>query len=569
MKTAEWALRRGIEHQRKFVDEWRGSSEVLLFEAVRAIDYVFCAELFEIKPVGETDERYTSLQTWGTNKTLARVMPKALGYDAFRLFPSKPSTQDPMDELLFHSGILESAEMLDEWLTDGLVSGYVDVIPKGNAANVQNLVILKTDDPSLFREIVAHEHRKWMSDLIMESDKKHEAGLQERLDALLPELDRRVSVDHGWGMRYTSSAEIDAYFLDCAKWYLRRIWGSDILGPDEKIGGRPFSEYLGVLTALSSRCQKQGCFANLLMQRHPQLDLRNLLTTFAPYDEFLAGLAVFLDADRLQIQQLLSSLTLEPANREVHLSRRETTWAPIIRSSANYCILPMYGLDINPFLFLMRDLAAKYPDDWSRLANTREARWRAEFDELFKSSRWTTARKGFDLRDDEVTVTDLDHVIYDSETNELGIFQLKWQQPVGMSASRQARKSAGKNLVAESNRWIASVFSWLEKYGAQELGRRLGFPVRADLRVQCFVLARYNAHFSGFGDIDKRAAWIDWNHFVRGRYENPGAAMSDLAAIYKKQIDDIALKFKGESYMFPLGDTAVLLNPLSEPKRAS
>jgi hypothetical protein len=569
MKTAEWALRRGIEHQRRYVDQWRGSSEALLFETVRAIDCVFCVALFGDEPADENDRRYMSLQTWGTNKTLARVMPRELGHGTFRLFPSKTAIRDPTDELLFHSGILECAELLDEWLADGLISGRIDVIPRDRASGIRNMVVLKTDDSSLFREIVAHKQRRWMSDLIIESDKGREAELNGRLHDLLPELDRLVDVHDGWGMRYTSTPEIDAYFLDCAAWYLRRIWGADILGPDDRIGGRPFNEYLGVLAALSARCQKHGCFVNLLRRRHPQLDFRNLITAFAPYDDFLAGLATFLDADRLQVQQLLSSLTLEPANSAVHLNRRETAWAPVIRSSVSHCILPMYGLDINPYLFLMRDLAAKYPSDWSRLANMREPRWRTEFGELFKPPRWIAATKGFDLRDGKVTVTDIDHVIYDTETNELGIFQLKWQQPVGMSASRQARKSAGKNLLAESNKWIASVFSWLERFGAQELGRRLGLPVRADVRVQCFVVARYNAHFSGFGDTDKRATWIDWNHFMRGRYENPFAALSELAAILKKQVEDIAVAYKGESYMFPLGDTAILLNPFSEPKRAS
>jgi hypothetical protein len=566
MKTAKQALRHAIENQRGYVDQWRGSSEALLFEAVRAIDYIFCAELFGDEPTNDGEKQYISFQTWGTNKTLARVMPKELEHGAFHFFQSKPSTQEPTDELLFHSGLLERAELLEEWLIDGLLSARVEEIPPDGTSGTRNLIVMKTDNASSFREIVSHEHRRWRSDFIIESDKDYEADLRLRLDELLPELNSHVDVRDGWRIVYTSTAEIDAYFLDCARWYLRRIWGADILGLDEKIGGQSFNEYLAVLTALSSRCQKHVFLVNLLKHRHPKLDLRNLITTFVPYDEFLAGLAAFLGADRLQVQQLLGSLTLEPANSAVHLSPRETTWAPVIRGSANHCLLPIYGLDINPYLFLMRDLASKYPGDWSRLANTREARWRAELDEFFKPPRWIAAPKGLDLRDGKVTVTDIDYAVYDAETNELGIFQLKWQQPVGMDARYQARKSAGKNLVTESNRWIASVFSWLEKYGAPELGRRLGFPIRPDLRVQCFVVARYNAHFSGFSDIDMRAAWIDWNHFVRGRYEKPAASMSQLASIFRKQIEDIASEFKGESYIVPLGDTAIILNPTLEPK---
>ncbi|EAQ34328.1 hypothetical protein NB311A_13781 [Nitrobacter sp. Nb-311A] len=133
-----------------------------------------------------------------------------------------------------------------------------------------------------------------------------------------------------------------------------------------------------------------------------------------------------------------------------------------------------------------------------------------------------------------VTVTDLDFVTYDTEANELAVFQLKWQQPVGIDASHRLRRSTGRNLVTDSNKWIETVFGWIGKYGLAELAKRLGLRVRPDLRVQCFVMARYNAHFSGFANTDERATWIDWSHFLKAWVECPGFPPTELAAALKK-----------------------------------
>jgi hypothetical protein len=568
MKTASWALRRGIEYQTRFVEEWKGSGEVLLFETVRAIDYTFCRVLFGDEYKDDTDRRHHMLLTWGTNKALRRVMPGEFAQQPFRMFASRAYTQEPTDSLLLHCGILERAELLEELHRDGLLSGHVEVIPREASADVRNILVLKTAHPSLFREIIAHEHRRWMSELIIQNDRQAELDLISKHEELLPEIDKHLLPVGDWGMAYTSTPEIDAYFLEWATLYLRRFFGSDILGLDDRIGGRSFSEYLRVLTALSMRCQKHLYYARRMKDLHPQIDLRNLLTAFSGYDELLVRLATFLDTDTLYVQQLLGPLTLEPTNSATHLNRRETVWAPVIRSSADHCLLPIYGLDINPFLFLMRDLADKYPADWSRLANTREPRWRAEFANLFASPRWSIAEKSVNLRDGKTTVTDIDQAVYDSDTNELTVFQLKWQLPVGPGASRQARVSFGKNFVSESNKWLGSVFSWFEKYGAPELAKRLGLSVRSNPSVQCFVIARYNAHFSGFADMDRHATWVDWVQFVRGRYEQPGSPLSELATFLSRQSDEMASAYGGDNDMFPLGDTAVILNPISVPRRS-
>jgi len=554
-----------IERQKSLLEHWRQPIEPLLFETLRAIDFIFCQELFF--PEGSLDRmgmHEYALSTWGVNQALARMMPDELGHGAFRLFPSNPTAQKQADEFLLQSGILERAELLRGWIKEGLVSARLDTPPHPLPSGIEKILVLKTDDPFLFREVVARKHREWISDLTMEHDRSWEELVENRHRELQPELEKNLEVFQDWGISYSTTKEIDDHFLECGQLYLRRMWSQDLLGLDDRIGGNQFNEYLGVLAAISGRAQKHLCFASMLKQRNPALDLRNLLTTFTPYDEFITALSRHLDAETLQIQKLLSSLTLEPSNREVHTASLETAWAPIVRSSHDNCILPLYGLEINPFLFLLRDLQAKYPDDWFRAANNREKRWIDDLRHIFPGDRWSVIDRNFKLREGGRVLTDLDFIAYDSHNNELAIFQLKWQQPVGMD--NRARRSAGKNLVTEGNKWIEAVCGWLDRLGVEELARRAGIAVRSDVHVTLFVVARYNAFFSGYADLDDRGAWADWNHLIKARSERPKDSVRELAVELSSQVQEIASSFPGESYMVPIADLAIILNPTSEPE---
>jgi hypothetical protein len=445
-----------------------------------------------------------------------------------------------------------------------LVSARLDTPPQRLPSGIRKILVLKSDHPSIFKEIVARKHREWMSDRMVEFDKDWEKRLEQRHFEILPELVKCVDVFDGWGLAYSSRRKIDEYFLEWGQIYLRRMWSQDLVGLDDKLGGNEFREYLGVLAALSGRAQKHLCFASMLKRRHAQLDIRNLLTAHSPYWEFLTGLAGHLDADTLHIQKLLESLTLGPSNRDVHTGTMDTAWAPVVRSTWDNLILPLYGLEINPFLFLLKDLQAKYPDDWFRAANRREKRWHADLRAIFPPQRWIVNDRNLRLRDRNRTVTDVDFLAYDTRNNELAIFQLKWQQPVGMD--NRARRSAAKNLMTEGNKWTEAVHTWLEKYGVAELAKRSAMPIKPDARTHLFVVARYNALFSGYSTLDERAVWVDWNHLMWMRVENPDLPVTEIARALREQVEEIAASFAGESYIVPLGDLAIILNPTREPE---
>jgi len=562
------ALDQRIAKQTKHLDLWRKPKEPLLFETLRAIDLVYCRELFEDGSFAESKNEihYRSLQSWGVNKALERLIPDSFLSGPFALFPSSETIQGQVDDFLFHCGIVERAEMLRNWLADDLLSARLDTPKELLPSGIKHFLVLKTADPSLYGEIVSRAQRRWLSDVSRTIDRAWEESLEKRHMDILADLMKQVDMFADWGIRYTTTPEIDRYFDEWGQVYLRRMWSHDLIGLEEKLGGNQFNEYLGVLAAVSGRAQKHICFACLLKQRHPQLDWRNLLTTYAPFRGFLHGLAIHLDADTLQLQKLLSSITLEPSNKSAHLGVSETAWAPMVRTNQENLILPLYGLEINPFLFLLRDLQVKYPRDWFEIANNRETRWRKELNDAFHDSRWVCAKSGLLLRHEGRVVTDIDALVYDHEKNEIGLFQLKWQQPVGIHG--RANRSAAKNLVLESNKWVATVRGWLDKHGVPELLSRLGISAKATPRVLFFVLGRYNAHFAGKRVADQDAVWADWPHFIRAFAETKGASLGGIEERLRAETTRIRAEYDGESYFLPLDDMAILFNPIKEPEGA-
>jgi hypothetical protein len=129
----------------------------------------------------------------------------------------------------------------------------------------------------------------------------------------------------------------------------------------------------------------------------------------------------------------------------------------------------------------------------------------------------------------------------------------------------RARRSAGKNLVAGGNKWIEAVCKWLDHNGVNELAKRAGLTVRPEVSVTLFVIARYNVFFSGYAGLDNRGTWVDWNHFMKARLERPHDSIQALSTELNKQVQEIASSFPGESYVIPIGDLAIILNPTSEP----
>jgi hypothetical protein len=556
-------LRRALDAERAYLQSYERPSEPIVYETLRTLDDLFCRDLMEPqRTVSNAEHVSRSLSTWGVNHALRRVISKKLVIGPFRDFPSRQTVQAQADDFLFHCGVLGLSERLEGWLDEGIVTGKIRTFPEQK--HVKNVLELRTAISSYSDEEIGRIGLRWASERIVAEDRAVEQILETRHRSLEPDLQSRVQLIDGWRVKYSSTREIDDYFLEWARLYLRRIFSQDMIGSEDMLGGRPFSTYVQVLSALSARSQKHMAFAAILRARHPSAHIRNLLTTYCGRELFVESLANYIGSDRSEIEDILASFILTGENLEVQTRGGQPAWAPIVQVSRDVLLLPTYGLDINPFLYLLTDLRFRYETDWFRAANNRERRWINELEQLFDRPLWQTHSRNLRLREDGKDLTDIDFAAYDTNANELALFQLKWQHPVGMD--NRGRRSAGKNLVAESNHWIETVVAWVERKGVDALMRRLGFEGSSSATIHLFVLGRYYVHLSGFEDRDTRAVWSDWAHFRRVCAEGPKAAtVAQIKSALQSTVEESRASKIGESIAFPVGDLAVLLNPTHVP----
>lgn len=429
-------------------------SEALTFETIRALDYAFCRELLPHLPALNQSERHHQfILHRGGNEALSRVLPTELAHGQPRLFASSRRVQEQADQFLLDSGLLWLADRLLVQLRAGFLRGRLD--SRRRVQGMQILVLTAADE-TLYREQIGYAGVYWLSDKALMQGRPKEEELRRVREAMLPQMTQRIfsGIDDGEGL----FPEADQHFHECAQVYLSRMPYRDLLSDNDRIGGRPYSDYVQALTALSTLNETRLCTTTILHSEQPHLDMRSLLTGGAFADELIEAVANFLDAETGEINHLLAHLTLSPNNRSTHLPRGTPAWAPIVQTSANFCVLPCYGLDMNPFIFLATELRERYKSDWFEAANAREARWVTELLPLFPAPRWRCAH-GVKIKRRGKVVTDIDFVAYDSTSYTVALFQLKWQQP-SVSDEKTRRNNAG-NLVGESNKWVAAVSEWL------------------------------------------------------------------------------------------------------------
>lgn len=549
-----------------YLSQYQQPSEGLAFETLRTLDDLFLRDLMEpTRSLSQRERLFRSLSSWGVNHALRRIVPRVPSKQAFRDFPSHEQVRAQADDFIFHCGTLELATRYEGWLRDGIFAGELRPYPVPDRGELSQILILRSVASSCSDEEIGISGLRWASELRTAEDSIVERALEERHRELEGDLERRVNLEDGWRVVYETNAEIDSYFHEWGRLYLRRIFSQDMIGSEDAIGGRPFSRYVDVLSVLSGRSQRQIAFAAIIKARHPSVHIRNLLTTHSNRESLTESIARSMDADRSEIETILNCFILNGANLDIHTASASPTWPPIVQASTDTLMLPIFGLDINPFLFLLTDLRHRFEADWFRVANKRERRWIEEISKLFDGPRWQIHGRNLRLREKGKDVTDIDFVVFERGSREIALFQLKWQHPVGFD--NRGRLSSGRNLIEESNRWVKAVLSWLDRHGIDELIQRLGFEKSASPTVHLFVLGRYHVHLTGFDQRDPRAVWADWAHFLRVRTEGQGTAtISQIAAMLRNTVEQSRAAKRGESLMFPIGDIAVLLNPTAVPE---
>jgi hypothetical protein len=180
----------------------------------------------------------------------------------------------------------------------------------------------------------------------------------------------------------------------------------------------------------------------------------------------------------------------------------------------HFYLLPLFGALQNPFFHMVNEIKRRYRNDWDRAVDLREARFRQDIREHFKSERYYVVPTGVVLRAaDRKILTDIDAVVCDRETGDIALMQLKWNDVYARSL--RERESRRRNLL-EANAWVEKVANWQASL-AKPVNQVLGLPQLATPvgKVLLFVVARNAIRFSTTDSYDDRAAWGIWASIAR------------------------------------------------------
>ncbi|HYC59901.1 MAG TPA: hypothetical protein VEK79_10090 [Thermoanaerobaculia bacterium] len=505
MTVAEERLHTSLaEYQARVLLTWRGHEKELVFELARAIDEAAFAVTFP-PPREPVPPGYSTI-LFGAATALRPLLPKlAHAPSGVPWFPTTAEWSRAADGHLMNCGRFANLLRLAALERYGLAEGTLTA-PDRLLLEIENSNVEREDVEAL------HALRELPHDplnRIIPSSRK-----------LLRRIDRFVDVDREYFIRYDADDELIEYYHGVAAERAQRFLEGEALPPDARIGGRTFGEWLGAAIAASGRVLKHIAFSARLMERHPRLNLRDLITIFVRDDDAAAVLRESGEPEEYHVA-LFAAMTLDERSATDTTTDHEVPLPFYVDYGPDFALLPCFGALLNPIAAMVRFLKMNYRHDWDKAVARREEVFRADLRKIFPEPRFLVAPAGKQLyRPDGTRLTDIDAIVLDRTFGSLALMQLKWHDLYGRSLKE--RNSRRLNLL-EANKWVQRVAGWVDGRSAAAIIPSIieREPASADRPPCLFVVTRYAAQFARNDPYDLAAAWMGWADMVRAALDHP------------------------------------------------
>lgn len=408
-------------------------------------------------------------------------------------------------------------------LIDGIPAGLVQLTKPGDKEFLFRYSHAKCGI-EYFDEMDASYVRRHLTKQMREEGELLSLKVSASIERIMAES---LSNPEGVFISYSVPGSVWATFVRQAPYQVLLMQGHDDFGQDEAFGGVYYSQYCQAIEYLIATALMHTYFCHMLGRRNPEVDAGVILTRVDEKQHVIDELGSYLGSTPQVAEQVLSCLCMTPDNSESYLSEPGAPPPPYIQISNTQLIRSTAGCMINPFWFLNKSLKAKYRKDYDKLVNEREARFMSDIYSLFEGERFITVNRPVDISSDKGD-TDLDAVAFDTQTKTLGLFQVKWQDPLGESI--KLRRTKADNLF-KANEWVAKVCSWLKSKSGSEILQHVlktnGASRWHELSDVClFVIGRHNMHFSN-REMDDRAVWASWQGVAAAQIQMAAFAQDD------------------------------------------
>ena len=315
---------------------------------------------------------------------------------------------------------------------------------------------------------------------------------------------------------YDAHPVLDDFFFGQAWLEIQHQEGFDTFHRGLKFGGVTMLKYTLAVTYFLSLALKHERFAEALIQKAPQVRLRDILTITTPRQEFEDSLIEAFNRygpsyegyeppTREEARTILRVMSL----RRDNLAIMSPTMAPIpflIEYSDSSWITSVASVKTGAYPFLLNSLRHCFPADYDRNQQKREKSMQRALRRLLNEYL-----PGLILVDNVrikrggKQVTDIDFAAVDPKD---GTVVLKHQDPYGGDMRRRSNR-AGR-LCAEVTHWLEATRTWrAEEPAALRRALRLSSSARCE-QVHFLVIARHFAHFLSAVNLRNDAAYATW-----------------------------------------------------------
>jgi hypothetical protein len=321
-------------------------------------------------------------------------------------------------------------------------------------------------------------------------------------------------------IQYSSTDEITEHYNKMGYYQVLRMQGYDDFDTKDKFGSIEYWRYIDLIELIvgDSLLRMDACLA--LIEMNNRVDPHNTLSYTHFKDKVIANFAGYLDAPKDEIEQIISCVTLTKENYDYYLEYPSTPPPLYFQVSNNLLIKSIGGAISNPFDLLNRELKRRFRRDYDIAVNNRESRFRNELYTFFPQEKIIKIQREIRLSFDGIR-TDVDAVVYDTETKVLGLFQLKWQDQ--FAHSMVERRSRINNLFPKANEWIEKMRTWIYKsnntpqlvLNALQIDKQ--WKEKAEINGVCvFVISRNQMNFTGV-ELDETVAWGSWHQLIESQ----------------------------------------------------
>jgi hypothetical protein len=372
-------------------------------------------------------------------------------------------------------------------------------------------------------ELIIEQHYRQQYGIQMDAmiAAKFSKRVRKRISKLLR---KNVFVFRDHFIGYGAHPELDDYFFSLAYLEMMNRRGFDEFHSRLKFGGVSFHKYVLTAVYFLSLAMKHERFCEALLQKTPEIRLRDILMITADKREFNESLltalnsygpnfAGFSTVTSEEVEIILKVMSVRRDNLDV----LHSTMAPIpflIEFSDSTWAQSNAGAQIAPMDFLLNSLRVTFPADYDRNQQTREKSMqralRRVLSEALPEISFLDAVK---IRGDGRILTDIDFTAIDEISGNVILFQLKHQDRYGADMRRRSNRLS--KLKQEVSDWLETVRRWVRDTPLIDIASTLQLSKGAQPKqVYIVVLTKNFAHILSEIEMSEDAAYATWVQFI-------------------------------------------------------